>query len=325
MGNWASQHAKLIRSRTTLSDNSRKTRRDTEEIHKSKSFNELNRRSSVRNGHTRAITRSSSNARSLVVGSSSMISSRSLSYQRSFRKDPSHPISNQGREIIVNCFENPHNDLATRICMRVFERRSDYQRFIYALGKDRWPLVTNKLRDFLEEVVLRINDLTAIERVSRKYGEEHVELKPFGFKPDFWVSLADAMTVECVILDMANHQPTDTVAAWSQLVTLMFSSVRDGYYAALRHQRKSSRRLLQRQSTVESNELSPNISQDTSTETSYQFTRPASLFLMSSHRQDSVASSNSCPITIPSISVPTSPVTLLDPRTLTQNDRSIST
>lgn len=68
MGNWASQHAKLIRSRTTLSDNSRKTRRDTEEIHKSKSFNELNRRSSVRNGHTRAITRSSSNARSLVVG-----------------------------------------------------------------------------------------------------------------------------------------------------------------------------------------------------------------------------------------------------------------
>lgn len=46
---------------------------------------------------------------------------------------------------------------------------------------------------------------------------------------------------------------------------------------------------------------------------------------MSSHRQDSVASSNSCPITIPSISVPTSPVTLLDPRTLTQNDRSIST
>ena len=28
----------------------------------------------------------------------------------------------------------------------------------------------------------------------------------FGFKPDFWVALADAITVEGVILDMASHQ-----------------------------------------------------------------------------------------------------------------------
>uniref|UniRef100_A0A914RJJ1 Uncharacterized protein n=1 Tax=Parascaris equorum TaxID=6256 RepID=A0A914RJJ1_PAREQ len=170
MGNWTSQHTKLIRSRTTLSDNSRKTRRDPEEMRKSKSFNEIDHRSSARNGHTRAITRSSSSARSPIVGS--------------FRKDPSHPISNQGREIIVNCFENPHNDLATRICMR-------------------------------------INDLTAIERVSRKYGEGHVELKPFGFKPDFWVSLADAITVECVILDMANHQVRNFLRNFLSLLAIM--------------------------------------------------------------------------------------------------------
>lgn len=44
-----------------------------------------------------------------------------------------------------------------------------------------------------------------VERLSKKYGEEHVELKSYGFKPDFWVSLADAITVECVILDQANH------------------------------------------------------------------------------------------------------------------------
>lgn len=33
-----------------------------------------------------------------------------------------------------------------------------------------------------------------------------MELKAFGFKPDFWVTIADAITVEGVILDMANHQ-----------------------------------------------------------------------------------------------------------------------
>lgn len=31
-------------------------------------------------------------------------------------------------------------------------------------------------------------------------------MKTYGFKPDFWVSIADAITVEGVILDMANHQ-----------------------------------------------------------------------------------------------------------------------
>jgi hypothetical protein len=48
--------------------------------------------------------------------------------------------------------------------------------------------------------------MEAVEKISRGYGEEHVHLKAYGFKPDFWVSLADALTVEAVILDQANHQ-----------------------------------------------------------------------------------------------------------------------
>jgi len=48
--------------------------------------------------------------------------------------------------------------------------------------------------------------MEAVEKISRNYGEEHVHLKAYGFKPDFWVSLADALTVEAVILDQANHQ-----------------------------------------------------------------------------------------------------------------------
>lgn len=81
-----------------------------------------------------------------------------------------------------------------------------------------------------------------IIRLSRDYGESHVPLKSFGFKPDFWVTMTDAMTTECIYLDGAVHQPTDTIAAWSQLISMMFSNVRDGYYGLLRRQRRSSRR-----------------------------------------------------------------------------------
>ncbi len=52
----------------------------------------------------------------------------------------------------------------------------------------------------------QIENVDAIVRLSREYGEEHVALKAHGFKPDFWVSLVDAITLECIILDLANHQ-----------------------------------------------------------------------------------------------------------------------
>uniref|UniRef100_A0A915PD90 Globin family profile domain-containing protein n=1 Tax=Setaria digitata TaxID=48799 RepID=A0A915PD90_9BILA len=162
-----------------------------------------------------------------------------------------HPVSSQGREIIQSCFGNHHNEIGYRICMRVFEKRPDYQRFVHALGKERWLISSTELRDYLNNVVSKVslslsnlsppgvNDVAAVEEISRQYGEQHVSLKKYGFKPDFWVSIADAMTVECVILDMANHQPTETVLAWSQLTSLMFASIRDGYYEALRFQRQT--------------------------------------------------------------------------------------
>uniref|UniRef100_A0AAF5PM15 Globin family profile domain-containing protein n=3 Tax=Wuchereria bancrofti TaxID=6293 RepID=A0AAF5PM15_WUCBA len=150
-----------------------------------------------------------------------------------------HPISPQGREIIQACFGNHHNEIGYRICMRVFEKRTDYQRFVYALGRERWLSASVELRDYLNNVVSKVHNVSAVEEMSRHYGERHVPLKKYGFKPDFWVSIADAMAVECVILDMANHQPTETVMAWSQLTSLMFTSIRDGYYAALRFQRQT--------------------------------------------------------------------------------------
>uniref|UniRef100_A0A8R1E1F5 Uncharacterized protein n=1 Tax=Caenorhabditis japonica TaxID=281687 RepID=A0A8R1E1F5_CAEJA len=111
-----------------------------------------------------------------------------------------------------------------------------------------------EIRSKSNRTTVSIHDADFIELVSKQYGEEHVELKQYGFKPDFWVAVADAMTLEGVILDMANHQPADTVSAWSSLVTMIFSAVRDGYYSELRRHRMSSRRTLKHQSTVDSRE-----------------------------------------------------------------------
>lgn len=169
------------------------------------------------------------------------------------RKD-FHPISVQGREIISQCFDNPHSEFANKVVQRIFEKREDYQKYIMNLGKERSVIVNNRLKQLVEDIVAHIHDPEYIENVSKQYGEEHVELKQYGFKPDFWVAVADAMTLEGVILDMANHQPADTVSAWSSLVTMIFSSVRDGYYSELRRHRMSSRRTLKHQSTVDSRE-----------------------------------------------------------------------
>ncbi|CAG9537058.1 unnamed protein product [Cercopithifilaria johnstoni] len=150
-----------------------------------------------------------------------------------------HPISSQGREIIQACFVNQHSEIGYRICMRVFEKRPDYQRFVYAIGKEKWLNASYELRDYLNNVVSKVHDVVAVKEISRHYGERHVPLKKYGFKTDFWVSIADAIAVECVILDMASHQATETIMAWSQLTSLMFTSIRDGYYAALRFQRQT--------------------------------------------------------------------------------------
>uniref|UniRef100_A0A915LE05 Globin family profile domain-containing protein n=1 Tax=Meloidogyne javanica TaxID=6303 RepID=A0A915LE05_MELJA len=130
------------------------------------------------------------------------------------------------------------------------------------MGKDRWLQMTTRLRQFLDNVVKRVDNVEAVEKLARRYGEEHVELKCYGFKPDFWVSLADAMTVECVILDQATHQPSDTITAWSLLVSLMFSAVRDGYYQAMRAQRIS-----QRHRNVQQRELSLRLDEDVDSDT----------------------------------------------------------
>lgn len=127
-----------------------------------------------------------------------------------------------------------------------------------------------------------------VKELSVEYGAKHVSLRPSGFKPDYFASMADAIATECSFLSESAtaHAPTSTFKvslysetiitkqtqisfsgialqwwslneqkiflqnsknlvsikfkAWTLLVGLMFSSVRDGYYKELRRQRRQS-------------------------------------------------------------------------------------
>ncbi|RCN51660.1 hypothetical protein ANCCAN_02328 [Ancylostoma caninum] len=100
--------------------------------------------------------------------------------------------------------------------------------------------VSEALRLFLIGVCDNLMDSEEVQRLSEEFGASHVPFRTFGFKPDFFAGTADAVTTECTFLDQATHTPSETAGAWSTLSAFVFSAVRDGYYAELRRQRKSS-------------------------------------------------------------------------------------
>ncbi|CEF68953.1 Globin-like domain and Globin, structural domain-containing protein [Strongyloides ratti] len=199
----------------------------------------------------------------------------SISLIKKNSKKDLHPVSNLGKEIIISCFENPHGDLGQRVIGRLYEKRIDYQKFIITFGRQNMRVLADQLKLLMENVVENLDNITTIENLSKAYGEAHVDLKVFGFKPDFWVGLADSLTVECVILDQATHSPTDVVAAWSQLITTIFSNIRDGYYGALRLHRIASRKNMIAKKTL-SSEISSSNSQQTDSDATNSSTLPIS-------------------------------------------------
>ncbi len=46
------------------------------------------------------------------------------------------------------------------------------------------------------------------------------------------------------------HPPAEVIEAWGSLITLMFSSMRDGYYERLRKERRASKKMSRQASAV---------------------------------------------------------------------------
>lgn len=75
-------------------------------------------------------------------------------------------------------------------------------------------MMPDLLREFILEVVKLVLEGDEIEAVCEAFGERHVQLRANGFKPDFFATTADAVATECVFLDQATHQPTETLMSW---------------------------------------------------------------------------------------------------------------
>uniref|UniRef100_A0A915AXL0 Uncharacterized protein n=1 Tax=Parascaris univalens TaxID=6257 RepID=A0A915AXL0_PARUN len=153
-------------------------------------------------------------------------------------KPPS--ISYSSQAIIVSCMENARSDIATRIIQRMAHRRDDFAQFCANLSAEQTADMVNSLKQLLIDVVKHITSAEKIREISIQFGIDQVPKRGWGFKADFFAVMANALATECVFLDGAAHQPTETIEAWAELVELMFSNVRDGYYQQIRYLRRNS-------------------------------------------------------------------------------------
>ncbi|KAM3723228.1 Uncharacterized protein ACO02O_06493 [Dirofilaria immitis] len=148
-------------------------------------------------------------------------------------------ISPNSQSIILFCMENARSDIALRIIQRMTHKRDDFAQFYANLSNEQSVELVLALKKFLSDIVQNIGNSEKIRQISNKYGIEQAHKRSWGFKADFFALLADALTTECVFLDGAAHQPTETIEAWATLVELMFTNVRDGYYMETRQLRRN--------------------------------------------------------------------------------------
>lgn len=58
--------------------------------------------------------------------------------------------------------------------------------------------------------------------LSKTFGEMHAQLCNYGFRPEFFSTIADATIAECIKLDGGAHKRCETLLAWSQLMQVLF-------------------------------------------------------------------------------------------------------
>ncbi|VDM37888.1 unnamed protein product [Toxocara canis] len=143
--------------------------------------------------------------------------------------------------IISSCMDNARGDIASRIVQRMAHKRDDFAQFLANLSAEQTADMVNSVKQLLTDVVKNINSPEKIKEISIQFGIDQVPKRGWGFKADFFAVMANALATECVFLDGAAHQPTETIEAWAELVELMFSNVRDGYYQqVIRYLRRNS-------------------------------------------------------------------------------------
>ncbi|KAL3085277.1 hypothetical protein niasHS_010346 [Heterodera schachtii] len=150
-------------------------------------------------------------------------------------------ISNAAQQLIMSCLDKSRGDLSGRVLSRAIHKRADFSTFCANLSAaEQWIIFSEQFHKYIMDVLGSLQNVEQISLLSMHFGAEQVNRRIYGFKADFFATIANSLATECVFLDGASHSPTDAIEAWAELVEMMFSSVRDGYYAEVRRRRRCS-------------------------------------------------------------------------------------
>uniref|UniRef100_A0A915ERV0 Uncharacterized protein n=1 Tax=Ditylenchus dipsaci TaxID=166011 RepID=A0A915ERV0_9BILA len=137
-------------------------------------------------------------------------------------------------------FSKPHENLGRRILKRTAEKRKDFGRFYLGLNGEQKDDVEDTIKTLLKKSVANVEFMDEVQRLAEEFGERFVQYRTLSFKADYFSSIADATITECVFLDNAVHPAHLTLSAFSQFITALFSSVRDGFYNEMKRLRRTS-------------------------------------------------------------------------------------
>uniref|UniRef100_A0A914HQ44 Globin family profile domain-containing protein n=1 Tax=Globodera rostochiensis TaxID=31243 RepID=A0A914HQ44_GLORO len=154
---------------------------------------------------------------------------------------------------IQQCFRNAKSAIGSQILKRASALRPEFKSFVGHLREEKADELANDIFSLITECVANIEFPSKVAATSFAFGEMHAQLCQMGFRPEYFSVIADATIAECLRLDAGAQKRCETLLAWSQLMQFMFSNVRDGYYAEVRQQRRSSlplQRLLLKQVSI---------------------------------------------------------------------------
>ncbi|VDL76502.1 unnamed protein product [Nippostrongylus brasiliensis] len=156
-----------------------------------------------------------------------------LRIQHSFKTASFHLTVNQLRS---------RPTIGDAILKRAISNRPEMRTFLNRLTEQQVEHMGKQFYSLIAVSVENIERPEAVRYFSRlpffAMFETYATLCQLGFRPDYFAPLADAAIAECVKLDGGAHKRCETLLAWSQLISAIFTSVRDGYYSRVRYQRR---------------------------------------------------------------------------------------
>uniref|UniRef100_A0A0N5A2J3 Ground-like domain-containing protein n=1 Tax=Parastrongyloides trichosuri TaxID=131310 RepID=A0A0N5A2J3_PARTI len=166
--------------------------------------------------------------------------SGSSSSKRSDSMKQKHPLTQRSRQIISSCFNSPNENIGKRVMKRTCEKRPEFSKFYRNLDNETREEIDECMKIYIKKSVANVDFIDEVERLSEEIGERFVSYRTYGFKADFFTTIADATITECTFLDNAVHPSHLTLGAFSTFITIMFTSVRNGFYNEIRRLRRSS-------------------------------------------------------------------------------------